>query len=163
MSLLGWLFGARDDVDEAGDLTEDGHPFDLDCGCDECAQEWRCAVHEAGHVIAADARGWPWEYDRVRGEPHVWMVHDSDDMTAPDDAYDYLIIFHAGHAAEQAVFGAISGSSSDLEELPKLAARVPSPTAYDDAWEEAAELVAGNLAELEEFAEALFTEGTIYS
>jgi hypothetical protein len=164
MSLLGWLgIGPTDDVDQ--------HAPDLDCDCGSCAERWRVAVHEAGHVVAFDEAGEAWTVAEIMededGESaggRVEAARDSDDLIDPDDVYRYLVITEAGHAAELAVFGGYEPSREDTQMLSDLVARLldyPGDPAAD-AGAEAEALIGASLPELEATAEELFTEGTIY-
>lgn len=157
---------AEDDGDYTDDYaatgTVDEHPFDLNCGCGFCADEWRVSVHEAGHVLAFESRGWDWEYVTVRNkDPHVQSVVDTDDLSRRGDLYDYMVIMHAGHAAERAVFGTFTVSSHDVEGLDDLSGRHPDPDASERAEAAAEALVAEHLDDIVELAEQLFCEGTV--
>lgn len=156
------LFGGSDE-------TECTEP-DLDCGCEDCAERYRVAVHEAGHLVAFEVLDHPWDYAEIvedeTGETYsaggmVKSAVDTDDLRGPD-VHDFLVIGHAGHAAERAAFGQVAVSESDVMMLADLARRAYDPEASDKAQDQAERMIGEHVGMLEEFAEALFYEGVIY-
>lgn len=161
MSLFGWLFGTAD-----GD--EDEHEQERGCGCGGCAERWRLAVHEAGHVLAFDEFGEGWEYAQVVPVPdgdgfdaHVLADRDSDDLTG-DDLYWRLVIAQAGHVADLLTFGRFVPSAADEELIADMVGRWGVAGAEQDAWDDAEKIITGAGGDLEEIAAALFYDEVIY-
>lgn len=190
MRFMDWLLGPAEDAyeddheDERGDeqpayqgmpdiggnLAECPYP-QLNCGCPSCAERWRVAIHEAGHVVALNVLGLDWEHAEIEEDPTgrthsfgggVETASTLDDIHG-DDIYLSMIVYHAGHAAELAVFGGLLVQSvGDLDVAERLAARWGATDGTAEAMDDAAELVAANADELNDLAEELFTEGRIY-
>ena len=175
-ALLDFLFGGTDDDADVLPLDQSyvpGHTPSLACmesGCGECCERWRVAIHEAGHVLAFDDLGEPWEFaevcEDVDGAPaggRVRPVTDNDvEALDPPGVYRHLVISHAGHAAECAVFRQFTESTGDVVLHDELMERCLDPDVDDQAWEHAESLILDDLASLEQTAQALFLDRVIY-
>lgn len=165
MGILTNLLDAVLGGDDGDELTGWEHPPSLDCDCDDCAERWRVAVHECGHVAALEYFGEPWNSAEIlpTGGGITRFPVDTDHLHHPDDIYRYMVIGHAGWEAEKAILGGEPGSSrGDNAVLDSLNDRLGDPTADDDAAAEAAKLVADNQGQIVDWAETLFLDSLVY-
>lgn len=127
---------------------------------DRGSQLWATCAHEAAHYLVGLAMegdpDWPRIIDDERGRVEM-EGFDAEEGDEADAAHDYAVFLLAGPACDEVLYGHVSHrSQGDVDNAAELAGEWGAD--YDEAMDDARDLVDELLEEIEAMADELYID-----